>query len=101
MREIETKTLKSPNTKSPKCYSKFLQLDTWVVGGTVGDGGRVGLAWWKQLGSVTCGDGLVVWLWSDTNMVTLLESLEFPADFPAESGEISAGNTFPADFAED
>jgi hypothetical protein len=31
----------------------------------------------------------------------LLESLEFPADFPAESGEISAGNTFPADFAED
>jgi hypothetical protein len=69
MREIETKTLKSPNTKSPKCYSKFLQLDTWVVGGTVGDGGRVGLAWWKQLGSVTCGDGLVVWLWSDSNMV--------------------------------
>jgi hypothetical protein len=32
---------------------------------------------------------------------TLLESLEFPADFPAESGEISAGNTFRADFAED
>jgi hypothetical protein len=29
--------------------------------------------------------------------VALLESLEFPA----ESGEISAGNTFPADFAED
>jgi hypothetical protein len=33
--------------------------------------------------------------------LTLLESLEFPADLPAESGEISAGNTFPADFAED
>jgi len=32
---------------------------------------------------------------------SLLETLDFPAEFPAGYPEISAGNPFPADFAKD
>ena len=34
-------------------------------------------------------------------MVTILETLDFPADFHAESGDKFAGNVFPPDFAKD
>jgi len=34
-------------------------------------------------------------------VVSLLETLDFPADLPAGLSENSAGNRFPADFAKD
>lgn len=33
--------------------------------------------------------------------LTLLETLDFPTEYPAGYTEISAGNLFPADFAKD
>jgi len=45
--------------------------------------------------------GAVSGFFFSVSACTLLEILDFPADFSAESSEKSAGNRFPADFAKD